>query len=55
MRIIDQTISEYEGYLEFAQDGIRNCHPNDEQRFKTKIKAYEAVLSALYNLKEINE
>jgi hypothetical protein len=53
MSIITADIERYTGYLEFAQDGLRNCHPNDEKRFSRIIKAYELAIAALEQLQGV--
>lgn len=53
MRIIDEDIQLYTASLEFAQDGLYRCHPNDESRFKELITGYERVLISLDSLKTI--
>jgi hypothetical protein len=52
MRIVDEDIQLYTASMEFAQDGLYRCHPNDEARFKKLIKKYESVLNALEDLKQ---
>jgi hypothetical protein len=53
MTIIENDINKYQGFLEFAQDGLFKCHPNDEQKFQKLVFHYGKVLSALEELKEI--
>jgi hypothetical protein len=52
MRIIDEDIQFYTASMEFAQDGLYQCHPNDEDRFKELIRKYENVLNTLESLKK---
>jgi hypothetical protein len=53
MTILENDINKYQGFLEFAQDGLFNCHVNDEKKFQKLIFHYEKVLSAMNELKEI--
>jgi len=53
MTILENDINKYKGFLEFAQDGLFNCHPNDEKRFQTLIFHYTKILSSLKDLNEI--
>jgi hypothetical protein len=53
MTIVQNDINKYQGFLEFAQDGLFNCHVNDEKKFQKLIFHYGEVLSALEELKKI--
>lgn len=50
MNQLELDIQRYQGYVEFAQDGLYRCHPNDETRIKAKIESYKEVISALQKL-----
>ena len=52
MTIIKNDIDKYQGFLEFAQDGLFKCHANDEQKFQKLIFHYGKVLTAMEELKE---
>lgn len=53
MTIIERDIESYTSYKEFAQDGLYNCHPNDEQYFKKIIKHYDEIIDSLEKLKSL--
>jgi hypothetical protein len=55
MTVIQSDINKYQGFLEFAQDGLFRCHANDEQKFQKLIFHYGKVLSAMEELKEALE
>ncbi len=55
MKIIDQDIQTYTAYQEFAYDGLRSAHCNDEPRFKAIIWQYKIILEAMKELKYLEE
>ena len=52
MTAIQKDIERYQGYLEFAQDGLFRCHPNDEKRFQELIFSYSAIINTLEVLQQ---
>ncbi len=53
MTIIQKDIERYQGYLEFAQDGLFRCHPKDEPHFQQVIFAYSEILADLEKLQDL--
>ncbi len=48
--IIEDDIERYTAYMEFAHDGLVNCHPNDEKRFQDILTGYRETINALESL-----